>query len=328
LLILNGEPVVLGKESKLAKCIALMRSERKRLEKEGKRKEKWADSRVRIETENNFPTAAGLASSASGFACLVYTLAKLYELEWDTTQLSVMARQGSGSACRSLFGGFVKWEMGKLEDGSDSVAVQVAPSTHWPSLVAVILVVNDAKKDVGSTEGMQLTVASSTLFKARIASVVPERMEQMEQAILSKDFETFGTLTMQDSNQFHAVCLDSYPPIVYMTDVSRCIVKTVHEWNAKSGRLRAAYTFDAGPNAVVYLERESVAEWLSVVESVLPRSREQSEDVNYVSDPCGVLQAPCVEEVASVGLASASPGLLKRILVVPIGDGPRVVSEE
>ena len=106
---------------------------------------------------------AGLASSASGLACLAYTLAHAYELLENNaseassleilTDLSKVARVGSGSACRSLFGGYVKWEMGMHADGEDSAAVQVAPRSHWPEMRALILVVNDATKDVSSTAG-------------------------------------------------------------------------------------------------------------------------------------------------------------------------------
>ncbi|KAG8447329.1 hypothetical protein GDO86_014699, partial [Hymenochirus boettgeri] len=96
--------------------------------------------KVHICSANNFPTAAGLASSAAGYACLVYTLAKLYEVEGE---LSEIARQGSGSACRSLYGGFVQWMMGERDDGKDSLARQVEPECHWPELRVLILVVSD-----------------------------------------------------------------------------------------------------------------------------------------------------------------------------------------
>ncbi|KAI5401650.1 Diphosphomevalonate decarboxylase mvd2 [Lathyrus oleraceus] len=101
-------------------------------------KEDWSKLHVHIASYNNFPTAAGLASSAAGFACLVYALGKLMNVKEDESQLSAIARQGSGSACRSLFGGFVKWIMGKEENGSDSLAVQLADEKHWDELVIVI----------------------------------------------------------------------------------------------------------------------------------------------------------------------------------------------
>ena len=164
---------------------------------------------VHICSRNNFPTAAGLASSASGFAALVASLAALYKLPTDASRLSLISRQGSGSACRSLFGGFVAWQMGERADGLDSYAVQVAPREHWPDIHALICVVSDDKKGTSSTSGMQRTVETSELLQHRIKHVVPDRMKRISDAIRAKDFDTFATITMQDSNQFHAVALDT-----------------------------------------------------------------------------------------------------------------------
>jgi len=207
---------------------------------------------VHVSSYNTFPTAAGLASSAAGYAALVAGLAHLYQSEEAYPgQLSAVARQGSGSACRSMYGGFVAWRMGHA-DGTDSKAEQVADENHWPELRALILVVSDAKKDTSSTDGMGTSVATSELLHHRATTVVPARMVAIEQAYLDKDFEAFGKLTMKDSNQFHATCLDTYPPIFYMNDVSRRIIRLVHLYNDWAGELRVAYTFDAGPNAVLY----------------------------------------------------------------------------
>lgn len=220
---------------------------------------------VHIVSENNFPTAAGLASSAAGFAALVRALADLYCLPNTPTELSRIARQGSGSACRSLFGGYVAWEQGHAADGSDSLAVQVAPASHWPGMRAAILVVSAAKKDVSSTSGMQATVATSGLFRHRAEVVVPARMEAMKAAIQKRNFEAFAELTMADSNQFHAVCLDTLPPIFYLNDVSRAAIRVVEEINRVAGKSIAAYTFDAGPNCVIYYEQENEAAVLGVL---------------------------------------------------------------
>jgi len=122
---------------------------------------------------------------------------------------------------------------------------------------AAILVVSAAKKGVSSTSGMQATVATSALFPHRANVVVPARMDAMKKAIVERDFETFAELTMADSNQFHAVCLDTTPPIFYLNDVSRAAIRVVEEINKKAGRKVAAYTFDAGPNAVVYYLEEN-----------------------------------------------------------------------
>ena len=96
----------------------------------------------------------------------------------------------------------------------------------------LIVVVSDKKKDVSSTSGMQTSVETSALIQTRAKTVVPERMKQFEAAIAAHDFEKFGVLTMQDSNQFHAVCLDTYPPIFYMNDVSKQIVQLITRYNA------------------------------------------------------------------------------------------------
>lgn len=125
---------------------------------------------------------------------------------------------------------------------------------------AVILVVSDKEKDTSSTSGMETSRLTSPLLQHRAAHVVQPRLEEMERAYLARDFETFGRLTMQDSNQFHAVCLDTYPPIFYLNDTSKAIMRLVHVINAHFGEVRAAYTFDAGPNAVIYT-LEKVSHW-------------------------------------------------------------------
>lgn len=282
---------------------------------------------MHIASYNNFPTAAGLASSASGLAALVFTLATLYELPAHGVthfQLSLIARQGSGSACRSLFGGFVAWELGEKEDGSDSGAVQVAGVAHWPEMQALICVVSDKKKGTGSTEGMQSTVATSPLLAHRIAHVVPARMARMEKAILDKNFNSFALETMQDSNQFHAVCLDTTPPIFYLNDTSRAIIALVEELNRcfllNEQRRIGAYTFDAGPNAVIYsLGAEDTAYIHSLVLRYFPQPAHATvrpmEDAQL---PKGWKEVVKVHETGAVA----------RIIETSIGGGPEVLGPE
>lgn len=122
---------------------------------------------------------------------------------------------------------------------------------------ALILVASAAKKDVSSTSGMQTTVKTSTLFPTRANDVVPKRMAEMETAVKERDFETFARITMRESNSFHATCLDTDPPIFYLNDVSRAAIRAVEGINATAGQIIAAYTFDAGPNAVIYYLAEN-----------------------------------------------------------------------
>lgn len=222
-------------------------------------KKDWEKLHLHIASYNNFPTAAGLASSAAGFACLVFALGKLMNVKEDNSHLSAIARQGSGSACRSLFGGFVKWVMGKDENGSDSRAVQLVDEKHWDELVIIIAVVSSRQKETSSTSGMLDTVKTSPLIQHRAKEVVPKRVLQMEEAIKNRDFPTFAQVTCADSNQFHAVCLDTSPPIFYMNDTSHRIISCVEKWNHSEGTPQVAYTFDAGPNAVMIARNRKTA---------------------------------------------------------------------
>ncbi|XP_065827872.1 diphosphomevalonate decarboxylase-like [Oscarella lobularis] len=283
---------------------------------------------VHICSENNFPTAAGLASSAAGYACLVYAFAALYEKKHELHErgdLSRIARQGSGSACRSMFGGFVKWEMGSEPSGSDSIAIQVAPETHWPDMRILILVVSDQKKSTSSTSGMQRTVETSKLLEYRATSVVPERMRQMEEAIQSKNYVEFAELTMKDSNQFHAVCLDTYPPITYLNDTSKKVIQFITRYNQYKGVTTAAYTFDAGPNAVLYLENKSVHEILSLLKYYFWPLLENGNN-SFVKGIPVECENPSKELLSAIGM-DRSPGEIQYIIHTKPGPGPQLLDQ-
>ena len=289
---------------------------------------KFSHWKVHICSHNNFPTAAGLASSASGFAALVYSLAKLYQLPASPKELSIIARQGSGSACRSLFGGFVAWREGTAADGSDSFAEQIASEAHWPDMHALICVVSDDKKGTSSTAGMQRTVETSTLFPQRL-TVVPERMRTITEAIQSRDFDTFAAVTMKDSNQFHAVALDTDPPIFYMNDVSRTIITVVTEYNRvaleQGGKRKAAYTFDAGPNAVIYAPRENMREIIELIVSYFPQT---SFDDPFQLFGGAAVQGQLVDGFNEGVAKRFGVGAVKTLIHTSVGDGPRVRVEK
>lgn len=262
-------------------------------------KDQWRSMKVHISSYNTFPTAAGLASSAAGYAALVFALAELVEAkESYPGEFTAIARQGSGSACRSMFGGFVAWRKGST--GKDSVAEQIASEDHWPDIRAIILVISDAKKETSSTKGMTTSVNTSRLLAYRASCVVPDRMERITQAYLNKDFETFGQLTMADSNQFHATCLDTFPPIFYMNDTSRRVIKLVHAYNDWAGGIRAAYTFDAGPNAVIYCLESNFLEIVSLILHYFPSTGE-----GYIANKAEMVQAAVQEHTLSPNLIHA-----------------------
>ncbi len=229
-----------------------------------------SDAKALVVSYNSFPTASGLASSASGMATLAFAASKALGLNLSTKDLSILARMGSGSACRSVLGGIVEWKKGTKSDGSDSYAEQIVDEKYWPELIDIVSIVTVAKKKVSSTAGMKQTVANGILYKGR-----PEYVEKANlwliDAIKKRDFKTLAEITMRDSNNLHSVMLDTWPPIIYLSDVSKNIIYKIHELNDAAGEPVAAYTFDAGANAnIITLAKHSalVTKALKEVEGV------------------------------------------------------------
>ncbi|XP_065298949.1 diphosphomevalonate decarboxylase isoform X7 [Dermacentor albipictus] len=223
----------------------------------------YADWNVHICSINNFPTSAGLASSAAGYACLVQSLGTLFHIEGD---LSGIARRGSGSACRSMYGGFVAWVKGSKPDGSDSVAKQIASSDHWPQMRVIILV---------------------------------------------------------ESNQLHAVCLDSYPPIHYMTSASWDVISLVHRYNRFYGTNKLAYSFDAGPNACLFLLEESLPEVLALIEYAFPTSTNEVDFFRGRPAVIGKMSQELVEYMA----INPQRDAIKFAIITHVGHGPEPLGD-
>lgn len=273
--------------------------------------------KIHICSENNFPTAAGLASSAAGYACLVYTLAQLFQVEGD---LSKIARRGSGSACRSMYGGFVIWQRGKEKDGSDSLAKQIAPASHWDMKI-ILLIVDSGRKPVGSTEAMQRSVKTSEFLRN---FKLDDRVNALTEAILQKDFPTFAEITMKDSNRIHSVCQDTYPPVQYLNDTSHYIIQLVHMLNDYFGKPKVAYSYDAGPNACLFLLEESVPLVLSIVNHYLPPGAVGNGEPYYKGEKV-VLPKISSEVLKAIPLTPRPAGSLKGVIYTSVGDGPEVV---
>jgi diphosphomevalonate decarboxylase len=177
--------------------------------------------------------------------------------------------------------------------------------------------VSAAKKGVSSTTGMQTTVATSSLFQSRAAETVPARMQEMQNAIKNKDFEAFGKLTMMDSNSFHATCLDTFPPIFYLNDISRAAIILVNAINNAAGKIIAAYTFDAGPNAVVYYLQENEKEVAGLFKTILTE-KDGWQNKNIDSN------AEALEKVkfeAGPAIMMLEEGV-SRVILTSVGEGP------
>jgi len=201
-----------------------------------------------VMSENNFPSGAGIASSAAAFAALALAGSRAAGLELGEAQLSRLARRGSGSACRSIPGGFVEWVAGEGE--LDSYATSIAPPEHW-DLVDCVAIISAGHKKTGSTEGHKLA-DTSPLQSARVADA-PRRIELCRRAILERDFDALVEVAEQDSDMMHAVMMTSTPALFYWQPPSLTVMQAVRAWRAEG--LQAFYTVDAGPNIHVICER-------------------------------------------------------------------------
>jgi len=194
-----------------------------------------------VESANNFPVSAGIASSASAFSALAAAVLDLLGISASEQQLSAFARLGSGSACRSIPTGFCEWKPG--HDHSDSYAYSIASPDQWP-LWDCIAVVADNPKKISSSHGHALA-GTSPFQQARVEDA-PRRLEICRNAIANQDFLQLAEIIESDSDMMHAVMMTSNPPIMYWLPASLEIMQLVRHWR-ESGT-EAAYTLDAGPN--------------------------------------------------------------------------------
>ena len=217
--------------------------------------------KLRVDTHNTVPTAAGLASSASGFAALTLATNSLMGWQLPEHQLSALARLGSGSASRSLWHGFVKWQAGEQSNGSDSVAFPLA--SQWPQLRVGLLTVSSQTKAVSSREGMARTIATSALYKEW-----PQQAESdlaiIESAIIAGDFETMAVTAEHNAMSMHATMASAWPPLVYWQPDSLTQMQKV--WQLREQGLPLYLTMDAGPNLKLLFE----AQHQSDVETAFP----------------------------------------------------------
>lgn len=209
------------------------------------------DQQAEVVSENNFPSGAGIASSAAAFAALALAGCRAAGLELSERELSRLARRGSGSACRSIPGGFVEWFMGTGDE--DCYAASLAPADHW-ALADCVAVVSESHKKTGSTEGHGLA-GTSPLQPARLADA-PRRLDLCRKALAERDFGLLAEVVELDSDMMHAVMMTSSPALHYWLPGSLDVMNAVRAWR-KEG-LSVCYTVDAGPNVhVLCLEKDA-----------------------------------------------------------------------
>jgi len=206
-----------------------------------------------VQTTNHVPTAAGLASSASGFAALAAASSRAAGMNLTPTELSRLARRGSGSATRSIFGGFVEWHAG--HDDASSYAEPLQDPVDWDiQMIAVVL--QATKKPISSTAGMARVVATSPYYSAWVQTATQD-LERMRQAIDQRDLTAVGQIAETNAMRMHALNLSAEPTFNYFTADTLTAIKAVQDLRANG--VNCYYTLDAGPNVKIICARQDTA---------------------------------------------------------------------
>ncbi|MCX4244461.1 diphosphomevalonate decarboxylase [Paraliomyxa miuraensis] len=223
---------------------------------------------ARVVSYNRFPTAAGLASSASGFAALTIAAATAFGTDLPPAALSSLARQGSGSAARSIFGGFVRLHRGSAPDGSDCRARPLVGADHWP-LTLLVVQTTAGRKPIGSTDGMERCRETSPYYSPWVATSEAD-LDAAEAALRARDLPALGRVVEHSCFKMHASMMATDPPLLYWNGTT---VTVVHEvWQARAEGLSGYVTIDAGPHVKVLCEpttATALRERLAAVPGVL-----------------------------------------------------------
>lgn len=204
-------------------------------------------TRARVVSRNSFPMGAGIASSASAFAALTVAAVYAAGLDLDERALTILARLGSGSACRSIPAGFVEWYAANTSEGSFAEAI--APPGHW-DLRDLIAIVQTEHKKVESTKGHEL-VDPSPFAAVRLAEA-ERALPIVREALLAREFDTFGLVTEDEAIRMHVVAMTAQPSVLYWSPETVRIIHAVRDWRAAG--LPAYFTIDAGANVHVLCE--------------------------------------------------------------------------
>jgi diphosphomevalonate decarboxylase len=204
-------------------------------------------ARARVVSRSDFPQGTGLASSASGFAALTLAATRAAGLELDERALSVLARQGSGSACRSIPGGFVEWIASS--SSATSFARSFAPAEHWDLRDVVVITTHEAKK-VGSSDG-HLAAVTSPYFGERQGRL-PARFHRTKRAVLGRDLAALGPEIEAEAIELHFIAMTSRPPIFYWSPGMVRVIEAARAW--REAGLQVYFTLDAGPNVHLICE--------------------------------------------------------------------------
>lgn len=200
-------------------------------------------TRAHIESGNDFPTGAGLASSASGFAALAVAVDRALGLHLESRELSTLARRGSGSAARSIFGGFVEMGAGTRDDGEDAFATQLLEPDAWP-LKVVVAITTRKKKSISSRVGMDHTRDTSPFYRDWIATIAGD-LATAREAVQARDFEKLARVSEASCLAMHAVMLSARPALIYWNTATVACIQCIRALQAEGTGV--FFTIDAGP---------------------------------------------------------------------------------
>lgn len=217
------------------------------------------EQHFRVATQNNFPTGAGLASSASGFAALAIAINELIGLNLSESQLSSLAMQGSGSASRSVAGGYMEVVLAK-----QSYARSILPARRWP-LSVFVAVTSENQKAIGSTEAMQLTARTSPHYQDWVSSHESD-MSDARDAIERRDFTKLADISEQNCLKMHAAIMTSTPPILYWNAATIELMGITRE--LRNGGVPAFFTIDAGPQVKIICPPDSADKVKGAIETI------------------------------------------------------------
>jgi diphosphomevalonate decarboxylase len=233
---INGKPAFGTEAARVVEILELLRAEKPDL------------GHGRMVSRGDFPAAAGLASSAAAFAALAVAARAAGGWPRDTRAESVLARRGSGSACRSIQGGVCIWHRGENPDGSDSFATQELSEKHWPELRLLVAMVSREEKEVKSRDGMRSAVETSPYYEAWKRDAEAEVPRALE-ALRKKDLRAIGEIAERNAWRMHATSLAADPPLCYLKPQTLEVIRALAR--LRRDGIPAYFTLDAGPNPVV-----------------------------------------------------------------------------
>lgn len=210
---------------------------------------------ARITSTTTVPVAAGLASSAAGFSALALAARSALGLALNEKDLSILARQGSGSACRSIPDGFVEWYKGNNPDGSDSYAGSIVNAEYWPEFRIISTIISTSKKPISSRTGMSQTVETCPFYKGWLETVEDD-LESMRKGIKGKDIILVGETAEANALKMHATMITTKPSIIYWLPATIEIINKVK--SIRESGIPVYFTIDAGPNVKVICEEKNV----------------------------------------------------------------------